>query len=220
MTMWGIWYQRNQVRLHKLCCTSDQIAPQAKERLQEFTAALPPKAPRTTRTREKWKPPDASCFKINFDGAICRNENRSGIGVVIRDHTSSVIASLAQLISPAYQPTEIDAIAAARALEFGREIGISGAVLEGNSKLITKSLKAGGNTIASVEPLIQDAIVFSSSYSILQYSHCRRGGNRLAHSLARYSINVSNYVVWIEEVPNPLLSVVQQDLANLANQFQ
>ena len=104
-------------------------------------------------------------------------------------------------------------------MEFGREIGISGAVLEGNSKLITKSLKAGGNTIASVEPLIQDAIVFSSSYSILQYSHCRRGGNRLAYSLARYSINVSNYVVWIE-VPNPLLSVVQQDLANLANQFQ
>ena len=81
-------------------------------------------------------------------------------------------------------------------------------------------MKAGGNTIASVEPLIQDAILFSNSYSELLYSHCRREGSRLAHSLARYSINVSNYAVWMEEVPNHLLSVVQQDLANLANQFQ
>ena len=89
-----------------------------------------------------------------------------------------------------------------------------------NIDYIINSLKAGGNTIASVEPLIQDAILFSNSYSELLYSHCRREDNRLAHSLARYSINVSNYVVWTEEVPNHLLSVVQQDLANLANQFQ
>ena len=105
-------------------------------------------------------------------------------------------------------------------MEFGQEIGIGGAVLEGSLELIIKSLKAGGNTIASVEPLIQNAILFSISYSKLQYSHCRREDNRLAHSLARYSINVSNYVVWMKEVPNHLLYVVQQDLANLTNQFQ
>ena len=220
MTTWGIWNQRNQVHLHKPCCASDWIATQAKERLQEFTAALPLKPPRTTRTRDIWKPPHASHFKINFDGAIFRNENRSGIGVVIRDHIGSVIVSLVQSISPAYQPREIEALAAARALEFGQEIGIGGVVLEGDSKLIINSLKAGGNTIALVEPLIQDAILFSNSYSELQYSHCRRKGNTLAHSLARYSINVSNYVVWMEKVPNHLLSDVQQDLANFANQFQ
>ena len=62
--------------------------------------------------------------------------------------------SLAQLISPTLQPVEIEAIAAARALEFGNEISISEAVLEGDSELIIESLKVGGNTIASVEPLI------------------------------------------------------------------
>ena len=86
--------------------------------------------------------------------------------------------------------------------------------------MIIESLKVGGNTIASVEPLIQDTIVFSSFFSKLLFSHCRRDGNKLAHSLARYSINVSNYVVWMEEVPHPLFSVAQHDLANLANQVQ
>ena len=47
------------------------------------------------RQRTKWKPPDARIFKINFDGAIFRQENKSGIQVVIRDHIGTIIASLA-----------------------------------------------------------------------------------------------------------------------------
>ena len=82
---------------------------------------------------------------------------------------------------------------------------ICGAVLEGDSELIIESLKVGGNAITLVEPLIQDAIAFSSFYSKLLYSHYRREGNKLAYSLARYSINVFDYVVWMEEVPNRII---------------
>ena len=57
------------------------------------------------------------------------------------------------------------------------------------------SLKARGGTIASVESLIQDAIIFLGLYTKLLYSHCRKDGNKLAHSLARYSIHVSDNVV-------------------------
>ena len=104
-------------------------------------------------------------------------------------------------------------------MEFGHETSITEVVLRGDSTSIVEPLKAGGKTIASVEPLIQDAIAFSSFYAELLYSHCRRDDNKLAHSLARYSINVSVYVVWMEEVRNPLLYVVQRDLANLATQI-
>ena len=96
---------------------------------------------------------------------------------------------------------EIEAVAAARALEFGLETGTVEAILEGDSELIMNSLKAGGDIIASVQLLVQDAIIFSNSYTKLLYSHCRRDDNKLAHSLARYSTNVSDYVVWMEEVP-------------------
>ena len=156
-------------------------------------------------------------FKINFDGAIFRQENKSRIGVVIHDHTGAVIASLPQTIAPALQPIEVEAIAAARALEFVEEIVIIEAVLEGDSELIINSLKGAGHSIVSVEALLHDAMVFSNCYAKLLYTHCRRDGNRLAHSLARYSINVSSYVVWMEGVPDPLFTVVQQDVANLAN---
>ena len=64
--------------------------------------------------------------------------------MVIRDNSGAVIASLAQLIEPAFQPIEIEAIAAARALEFGQEIGITEVILEGDSELIINS-KQGVN---------------------------------------------------------------------------
>ena len=79
--------------------------------------------------------------KINFDGAIFKIENKSGIGVVVRDHTGAVLASMAQSFSPALTPVEIKAVAAARALEFGLETGLVETILEGDSELIMNSLK-------------------------------------------------------------------------------
>ena len=154
MMTWGIWHQRNQARLYRPFCPSDLITAQAKKRLDEFNATIPPQPPAMPRPRTKWKPPDVSGFKINFDRTIFRQENKSGIRVVIWDHSGAVIASLAQLTAPALQPIEIEAIAAARALEFGQEIGITEAVLKGDSELIINSLKVGGQSIASVEPLL------------------------------------------------------------------
>nr|POE45742.1 hypothetical protein CFP56_46514 [Quercus suber] len=61
---------------------------------------------------------------VSFEINSSKQENKSGIGVDIHDHTGAIIASLAQTIAPALQPIEIEAIAA-RALEFGEEIGIT-----------------------------------------------------------------------------------------------
>ena len=51
------------------------------------------------KPKEKWKPPDTNLVKINFDGAIFRNKNRNGIGVVVLTHIGAILASLAQSIS-------------------------------------------------------------------------------------------------------------------------
>ena len=60
---------------------------------------LPPIPSTLLKPKEKWKPPDTNLVKINFDGAILRNKNRSGIGVVVLTHIGAILASLAQSIS-------------------------------------------------------------------------------------------------------------------------
>lgn len=79
---------------------------------------------------------------------------------------------------------EIEAIAASQALEFGADIGIDKAILEGDSTVIEKALEEDGLSLTSFDSLIQDAKVFLRSFNQLLYSYTRRDGNKLAHSLA------------------------------------
>ena len=74
--------------------------------------------------------------------------------MVVCTHTSAILASLAQSISQALQLAKIKAIATTQALKFGHELGLTEAILEGDSELIVNSLKIGRATMASVEPLI------------------------------------------------------------------
>ena len=70
--------------------------------------------------------------KANFDGAISIKEHQSGIGVVLRDDQDSVLASLSRQVSQAYNPLEIEAMAAVVVLWFASKLGFSQVVLEGD----------------------------------------------------------------------------------------
>ena len=68
-----------------------------------------------------------------------------------------MIASCSQHLSQAYSSDEVEAFAAAKALSFAAEIGISKAVLEGDSLTIIKALSTDQRTLSSFSPLIDDA---------------------------------------------------------------
>ena len=65
----------------------------------------------------------AGFVKINFNGAIFRDSNMSGIGVVIRDNNGAVLASCSKKITQAYKANKIEALAALKALSFAHELG-------------------------------------------------------------------------------------------------
>ena len=49
----------------------------------------------------------------------------------------------------------------------------------------------------------------------LSLEHSKRKGNKVAHCIARYASNISDFVVWMEDVPPLVFVVVQFDAANL-----
>lgn len=53
-------------------------------------------------------------------------------------------------------------------------------------------------------------------FTELRYSYVKRTGNKVAYNLARHAFYISNFVVWIEDVPSPFLSVVQVDTADFS----
>ena len=53
--------------------------------------------------------------------------------------------------------------------------------------------------------LFEDVCRFFSFFSLISCFHTKREVNKVAHCLALYVLSISNFVVWIEEVP-PLVS--------------
>lgn len=100
----------------------------------------------------------------------CRQENRSGVGVVIRNSKGLVLFSLSQQLPRAYQPLEGEALAVVRALEFG----VKEMVMEGDSEIIVNALKEDGSSVGSIASILQDVALFSSFFTKLLYSHVRR----------------------------------------------
>lgn len=84
-------------------------------------------------------------------------------------------------------------MAAAGALEFALEIGITNAVMEGNSLLVTQAFVAHTNSLANSKFLCNN---FNELYySHLYYSHVMREGNKIARSLARHAKHIVDFVV-------------------------
>ena len=66
-----------------------------------FVQTIPPKTPNSNSRvpqKVKWKLPLRSYFKINLDRVVFKEENATGISVVIRDEKGHVMASMAKKI--------------------------------------------------------------------------------------------------------------------------
>ena len=96
-------------------------------------------------------------FKVNFDKAIFREEQKVGVGVITRDEHGRVIASMAGSISLPFSVDAVEAFAAKEALKFDQKRGLLAIVLEGDSMRTIDSLLCEDVSLADIGHLIDEA---------------------------------------------------------------
>ena len=126
------------------------------------------------------------------------------------------MASMSKLLPQQYTPMEIEALAASTTLEFVAKLGFSRAILETDSLVLSNALRNNGPYLSSFGLLIEDIRCNASLFNQLLYSHVKRSGNKVAHNLARHSISISDFSVWMETVPPPFVSLVLTDIAGFS----
>lgn len=118
----------------------------------------------------KWKPPNTSCFKVNFNEAMFDDTNEVEIGVVIQNSHVEVMASLSEKIHKPSLVTVLELLAARRAVLFVREIDLHQIVLEGDSEFVISSLMTGTNLSSMYGHLIKDVLSFVNSFQSFSLS--------------------------------------------------
>ena len=146
-------------------------------------------------------PPPANLVKINFDGAVFSKDNFSGVGAVIRDENGLVLGSCTKRLPQAYSAVEVEALAAATALALAKDLGVTWAILEGDSLVVIKALREKEQLLSPTGLLLEDVRMLSQSFRKLLYSHTKREGNSITHNLVKYANSIPNLLVWMEDVP-------------------
>jgi ribonuclease HI len=79
-----------------------------------------------------------------------------GVGVVIRDAASCVVAAKATTVLNIVEPTTTETMAAWCTLEFGRARGVGQVILEGDSMVVVDALRATSSCDRDYGQLIDD----------------------------------------------------------------
>lgn len=135
---------------------------------------------------------------------------------MIRNDKGLVMTSLSQQIPLPFTVTEVEALAAQRAVEFAARLGMDWVIIEGGSQTIINTLNSDHQSLAPFEHIANDVqYITSQSFNNFRFSHVHRFCNTVAHTLARRAISSPNMVVWMEDVPPNISFVLHADLNSL-----
>ena len=182
--------------------------------LQEFTDVQPANLVQTAsphRSRPKWEPPPPSQLKVNFDGAVFRETEEAGLGVVVRDSHGKVLASLAEKIKFPSSSNEVEALAAVQAITLAMDLNLPSFIVEGDSEVVISALRKEEESFSSFGHLLFSIKHYLAFCNCFSFSHTRRLGNSLAHSLAKYARTIDGFSMWMEDVPPQVVDVLLAD---------
>ena len=112
--------------------------------------------------------------KINFYDAVFVKDNKSRVGMVIRNDEGHVIASCAKKLLVAYSRGEVETMATAVAFSLALKIGIKRAILEGDLLVVIKSLRENVKSLSPTSLLLEDAMALFQNFDELLYSHTKK----------------------------------------------
>ncbi|PON56414.1 Ribonuclease H-like domain containing protein [Parasponia andersonii] len=157
---------------------------------------------------EHWTAPDVGCLKLNIDVAISEDYGWIGIGAVVRDLTGRILAVCCKKLKGLFDSYTIKLLAMRESLYFAIDSGFIAAVLENDSLKAVLVVHTKSNDLFATSLIVADIISLLSINGGGFYNFVRHSGNKVAHSLAKFSSSM----FWYEEIPNCIINLVANDL--------
>jgi len=164
-----------------------------------------------------WAPPSEGLVKVNFDAGKVDATVR-GWGCVFRDHTGEVILTgVSQQVG--FQGAVLEEAGACLfAMRVALEHGFRRIVMEGDCLTLISLLqrKECPNNVLGF--FISDILSLLVSFEFVSWVFVKRGGNGVAHALAKYQPIICGERIWAEDVPEVLLDLASKDMCTFLEQ--
>lgn len=161
------------------------------------------------RSRSSWVMPEAGCFRLNTDAAMLE-EGMVGVGV--RDSVGTVLLVVVRRYRARWSVNLAEAMGARFGLEVAKRFGYNCIELECDASNISKAITRKKFGRSPTDLVLEDINLIGDSLSSFSISHVKRGGNTVAHFIAR--IHPSNGVqhVFVNNFPQGVLALAELDI--------
>ena len=122
---------------------------------------------------------------MNYDGVIFMNSNEARLGVVIRNDSGLVIATLSKKIPIPCSMELVELLAVRKVVHFATKLGFRQVYFEGDSKIVFKALLLATPHPSLHDHFVKDIQSILNSFRAHSFSHVIRQGNFVIHALTR-----------------------------------
>ena len=158
----------------------------------------------------------------NYINTMFQEEDRVGIGVIIRECQGKGLAHMVGIIPLPLIVIELETLAISKALQFDIDLSLKDVTLEGVSEIAMNALIADSQSLEFFGLHSRDVKCFASLFHCIRishvhregllYSHIKRNDNEVSHSLAKNALCIPDFQVWMEDVPSHIGSILQLDV--------
>ncbi|XP_021721532.1 uncharacterized protein LOC110689111 [Chenopodium quinoa] len=138
----------------------------------------------TSRSPSRWCAPPNEIVKINTDASLAI-EGWIGLGMVARDNKGQVIWAASRRVRAFWPPEVAKAKATLRALVLGSRYKLKDIIVESDCKLVIDRLSTGARNTTYIDIVLGDILFMCTKFNSVSWSHVKRDGNCVAHSLAK-----------------------------------
>ena len=211
-----IWDQRNKVIHEGAAPNPVGVVGRARSLLQSFKISLP-QVGHSVRSdasqhgqgddRVIWEAPQVGECKVNWEISKDTSSQVWYVGVLIRNHASSVMAGLCSPVMALPRGLNPRVGACIQALKFALDLGFFDICFEGPRVDFLDVMSS--NQKESVADLWHEEVwVLIQRFHHFMVSPCTVKFNRATLGLAQLGSSFSSPKVWIEEVPSQILSLM------------
>lgn len=181
--LWKCWEAQNRfiftssdINFALLCEQAISFVKQYREHKMVAEAKIP-------KHQEKWRPPPAGVYKLNFDGGRIGDSGWSW-GFVLRNDVGDIILAGTKSGSGFAGPLVEEARACLFGLRCAYEWGARNIIIEGDSLGLIQLLKTRSTHDNFVGLFVNDILAYVESFDFYAWTFVKRGGNKVAHELA------------------------------------
>lgn len=154
------------------------------------------------RREARWKKPCYNWLKANWDAFVCTKQNKTGLGIIIRNDQGAIMARVSANVKPCVKPMVAEGITLRRAMEVCANLGFVRVVFEGDSQIIVKAANCDEDLSSNYGTWVHDARVILLEKPGWQVAFFYREANRVAHQphqLAKVALVHDDEQIWIKD---------------------